>query len=381
MPRQLQCAQGHRWDLGKARRGQDIHLVMACPMCGGKPLRQWGDWQDLPLPLRVTVLLLLGLLPFAGFGLWYYFHARGRVLEVAFAGHEGAVNAVAFSPDGKLIASVGSDRTVKVWNVETHQEQATLTGHQAGVRCVAFSPMGKVLASGSKDKTVKLWDVATGQELATLPHRHGIAVLAFAPDGQTLATAGEGNQVTLWGMGKKTVRDTLEGHKEPVTSLAYSPDGTVLAVGSVDGTVSLWETLRDRSFGHLRVDIGYVVDLTFAPDKRTLCGVTTEGILQFWDTLTGKRLYSWKSRGGPELHARFAAKSPLLASASADKKIKLWQWVDEQIRPTAVLEDGEGAFTALALSGDDRYLATGSEQGVVKVWRMARLVEHPPRPE
>jgi WD40 repeat protein len=179
-------------------------------------------------------------------------------------------------------------------------------------------------------------------------------------------------------MDRKAVRATLGGHTERITALAYSPDGLMLAAASGDGTIRLWETLRDRSFGSLHVDIGYGVDLSFAPDKRTLACVTSEGVMLFWDARTGKRLQIWKSRGGPELLARFAARRLLLATATGDRKIKLWQWDESRLTPLALFADTGEGITSLAVSPDDRYVATGSEKGTVKVWRVDRLLDHKP---
>jgi WD40 repeat protein len=125
--------------------------------------------------------------------------------------HDGEVSSVAFSPDGKTLASGSLDRTIKLWDVATDNEQATLQGHTGLVWSVAFSPDGQMLASGSEDTTIKLWDVQTGQE-----------------------------------------RVTLKGHTDQVRSVAYSPDGKTLASGSWDQTIKLWDVATGKERGTLQ---------------------------------------------------------------------------------------------------------------------------------
>lgn len=118
-----------------------------------------------------------------------------------FSGHEGSVVSVAFSPDGKTLASGSSDNTVKLWDVASGGEVRTLSGHTDWARSVAFSPDGRTLASGSGDETVKLWDVASGQEVRTLSgYTRDVWSVAFSPDGRTLASASSDKTVKLWGV-------------------------------------------------------------------------------------------------------------------------------------------------------------------------------------
>ena len=135
-------------------------------------------------------------------------------------GHTWAVYSVSFSPDGTLLASGSSDRTVKLWDVATRTNIATLAGHRDQVNSVSFSPDGTTLASGSTDDTVKLWDVATRTNIATLDADtgwRGVTSVSFSPDGKTLAAVGTfDDEVKLWDVATHTNIATLEGHPRSV---------------------------------------------------------------------------------------------------------------------------------------------------------------------
>jgi WD40 repeat protein len=161
-----------------------------------------------------------------------------RTLE----GHTDIVLSVAFSPDGKLLASGSDDKTIKLWEVATGSLVRTLEGHTDNVCSVAFSPDGKLLASGSADKTIKLWDVATGSLVRTLKgHTRGVISVAFSPDGKLLASGSDGGTIELWDVATGSLVRTLKGHTDLVRSVAFSPDGKILASGSADGTIKLWD--------------------------------------------------------------------------------------------------------------------------------------------
>jgi WD40 repeat protein len=181
-------------------------------------------------------------------------------------GHSNSVNAVAFLPDGKLLASGSFDNTVRLWDPATGAALQTLEGHGDSVNTVAFSPDGKMLASGSYDKTVRLWDPATGAALQTLEgHRDSVRAVTFPPDGKMLASGSADNTVRLWDPATGAALQTLEGHRYTVRAVAFSPDGKLLASGSSDNTVRLWDPATGAALQTL--DVGTIVaEISFSGD-------------------------------------------------------------------------------------------------------------------
>ena len=192
----------------------------------------------------------------------------------------GGIRSVAFSPNGATLAS-GSTGTIKLFDVATRTNINTLTySMNPTVWDVAFSPDGNTLASGASDSAIKLWDVATGADIATLEHTSWVRSVAFSPNGTMLASAA-GTLVRLWDVATRTNINTLEGHTYGVYSVAFSPDGATLASGSGDGTIRLWDVLTGKE---LAVFPSSSPSVAFSPDGTMLASGSYDNTVELWDT-------------------------------------------------------------------------------------------------
>ncbi|TWH43478.1 AAA-like domain-containing protein [Dulcicalothrix desertica] len=282
-------------------------------------------------------------------------------------GHQNEVYGVAFSPDGKTLASASKDKTIKLWNVTTGQQISSLTGHKNEVNSVAFSPDGKTLASASSDKTIKLWNVNTGQQISSLTgHKNYVTSVAFSPDGKTLASASADKTIKLWNVNTGQQTYSLTGHQDYVFSVAFSPDGKTLASASADKTIKLWNVNTGQQISSLTGHLISVFSVAFSPDGKTLASASWDYTIKLWNVNTGQQISSLTGHQNAVISVAFSPDGKTLASASADHTIKLWNVnMGQQI---SNLTDQNGAYS-VAFSPNGKTLASAGNK-TIKLWNV-----------
>lgn len=294
-----------------------------------------------------------------------------RRLGPPLRGHRGFVNGVAFSPDGSMLASASSDMTIRLWSVRTHRQLgAALTGDTAAVESVAFSPDGHTLVSGSDDKTVRLWDVRTHRQLGAplTGDTQTVQTVAFSPDDRTVASGSWDHTVRLWSA--RTHRQLgapLTAHTDGVYGLAFGPRGATLASGGYDNTIRLWDVRTRRQLGRpLRASL--IQGLAFSPDGRMLAsGGQTP---RLWDLRTHRLLTPLFTQPALVFNVAFSPDGHTLASADGDGTIDLWD-VRRRAGLARTLTGQTSQVAGISYARDGRTLLSAGADGAVETWQTA----------
>ncbi|WP_208869359.1 helix-turn-helix domain-containing protein [Streptomyces virginiae] len=281
----------------------------------------------------------------------------------------GRVRAVAFSPDGSTLAATSTDGPARLWDTSAGGGGGTpLPASTAGARAVAFAPDGRSLAVAGADGTIGLWDTAGnhGASASLTGHTGRVNALAYAADGRTLVSAGADRTVRLWDPVAAEPLAVLTGHTDEVLGAAFAPDGRTVATGGVDRTVRLWDVAGRRTTATLTGHSDDVNGVAYTPDGTTVVSAGGDGTTRLWDVAGGRAVATLAGHTDYVLGVAVDSRGALLATAGFDTSVVLWDLRGSALASRPFTEIWDAAY-----SPDGKRLATAEADHAVRLWDVA----------
>lgn len=293
----------------------------------------------------------------------------GFKLRRTFKSHAGWIGRIAWSPDGRLLASGSDDRTICIWNPSDGTLVRKLEGHSDTVFSVAWSRDGKLLASSSDDEKVILWEATDGTRIRALSgHTSGVVNVTWLPDNQTLASGGGDKTIRFWNSATGELIYNLEGHNAWIRQLTVSPNGETLASASYDATIRLWDLNSRNCVAVLEGHNDRVHSAVWSPGGRLLASASADSSIRIWDA-SGTPLRTLEGHSGAVYDLSFSYDGRYLASKSLDNSVRIWNcdnWTCVSVLPE---ESVATDFGGLAFHPERAVLATlGDYDTVVRIW-------------
>src|ERR1700739_4780503 len=284
-----------------------------------------------------------------------------------FKGHTDLVTDVAFSPDGRAIATASKDKTIKLWNTAQGEAVRTFRGHLNSVESISFSPDGQYLLTGSEDKTARLWDVNSGKTVQLFRgHSATVSSVAFSPDAKLILTGSNDNTARLWDRKAGTIIRKFAGHKAGLNSVAFSPDGKQVLTSSSDGTARLWDLASGREIKRFEGHSDWIRAVSVSPHGSHLAFSGTGNAVRLWNVNGGVEEFLLEGHSGPISSLAFSPDGGLLLTGSLDKTARIWSVADGKLIKSYVGYPAE--INSVAFSPDGKYFLTGGKDNTAREW-------------
>jgi eukaryotic-like serine/threonine-protein kinase len=300
--------------------------------------------------------------------------AKGsRVLT--YRAHPARVTSVAWSPNGKSIASASDDKLVNICDSTTGTTLRIYHGHTAQVYTVAWSPNGKFIASAGADNTVQIWDATTGTTLLTYTgHSGAVNSVAWSADSTQLASASDDQTVQVWDVNAGTLIISYTGHTASVLSVAWSPDNTLIASGSWDNTLQAFTTINTEAFATGDTVYSYgghnaeVYAVAWSPDGNNVASASGDKTVQICSGIDGKTRRTYKGHTGIVLALSWSPNGKNIASAGADTTVQVWNAANGT-KAAFTYHGHTNSVFATAWSPDNKRIASAGSDNTLQVWQ------------
>lgn len=302
--------------------------------------------------------------------------AKGNRVLI-YRAHPARVTSVAWSPDGKRIASASDDKLVDICNSISGETLQTYHGHTAEVYAVAWSPDGKYIASAGADKTVQVWDATTGNTLFTYNGHSGAVIsVSWSADSTLIASGSDDKSVQVWNASTGNLIILYNGHTAGVLSVAWSPDNTLIASGSWDNTLQAFSTIATEAFAVGDTVYSYaghsaeVYAVTWSPDGESIASASGDKTVQICNGINGKTLRTYKGHSDIVLAVSWSPDGKRIASGSADTTVQVWNAANGQ-KAAFTYHGHSNSVFATTWSPDGKLIASAGSDNTMQAWQPA----------
>ncbi|TID24566.1 hypothetical protein CANINC_003038 [Pichia inconspicua] len=293
------------------------------------------------------------------------------------------VSTVKFSPDGKIIATCSTDKTIKLWSTDSATLITTLRGHSAGISDIEFSPNGKYLASASDDLTIRLWDLSLNYKPIRLlnGHTYHVTCIRFDSRSRILVSASADENLRIWDIKRGRTMRTLSAHSDPVSSISLSFDDTIIVSGSHDGLIRLFDTSTGGCLKTLIYDKEGssfpISNVLFSPNSKFVLASSLDGAIRLWDYMNNSVVKTFKSFNNEPVAQKLSLgtcfifnneNNPYICSGNENGQILIWDIQSQDIELSLTASNQNSPIMNVASFDNGRILASVSLIGELYIW-------------